>query len=98
MKTKKENYKLYAPQNSWDMNYHLLDDNKKIEYLIDIDEITNDENEHEDGGLFIKTLLELQDLDEILDYAWKEKPYISDSYTNLISGTKETLEQLLTTN
>ena len=78
MKTTKENFKLYAPQNSWDMNYHLLDDNKKIEYLIDIDEVTNDEND-EDGGLFIKTLLELQDLDEILSYAWKEERYISDS-------------------
>ena len=96
MKTTKENFKLYAPQNSWDMNYHLLDDNKKIEYLIDIDEVTNDEND-EDGGLFIKTLLELQDLDEILSYAWKEERYISDSYMNLISGTKETIDELLLT-
>ena len=96
MKTKKENYNLYAPQNSWDMNYHLLDTEKNIEYLIDIDEVTNDEND-EEGGLFIKTLLELKDIDEILSYVWKENTYISDSYMNLISGTKETIDQLLLT-
>ena len=87
MKTRKWNFRLYAPQNSWDTNYHLMDTENNIEYLIDMDDITNDEND-EDGGLFIKTLLELQDLDEILSYAWKEERYISDSYMNLISGTK----------
>jgi hypothetical protein len=96
MKTNKGNFRLYAPQNSWDMNYHLLDTENNIEYLIDIDNITNDINE-EDGGLYIETLLNLEDLDEILDYAWQENPYISDSYMNIISGTKETIDQLLLT-
>lgn len=94
MKTEKQNYNLYAPQHAWDMNYHLLDDNKKIEYLISIDDITDDEND-EDGGLYIKTLLNLEDIDEILSYAWKETNYISDSYTNLLNGTKKTIDQLL---
>ena len=87
---RKGNYMLLYPANAWDMNYHLLDDNKKIEYLISIDDITDDEND-EDGGLYIKTLLNLEDIDEILSYAWKETNYISDSYTNLLNGTKKTI-------
>ena len=95
METKKKNYSLYGPQNSWDMNYHLLDSDKKIEYLIDIDDVTNDENGE---GLHIETLLNLEDIDEILSYVWKQKSYTSDIYLNLLSGTKKTIEQLLTTN
>ena len=86
MKKTKKNYVLYAPQNTWDMNYHLLDNDKEIEYLIDIDDVTDNEDD-EDGGLFIKTLLELKDIDEILAYVWKEKPYMSEYRLNLISGT-----------
>ena len=92
MTTKKQNYKLYAPQHTWDMNYHLLDDNKKIEYLIDINDVTDDAN---DDGLYIKTLLNLEDIDEILSYVWKKEKYIADSYTKLLSGTKKTIDQLL---
>jgi hypothetical protein len=88
---KKQNYNLYAPQHAWDMNYHLLDDNKKIEYLISIDDVTDDENE----GLHIETLLKLEDIDEILSYVWKETNYISDSYINLLNGTKKTITDLL---
>lgn len=95
MATKKQNYNLYAPQHAWDMNYHLLDDNKKIEYLISIDDVTDDEND-EDGGLYIKTLLDLEDIDEILSYVWKKERYIADSYLNLLSGAKKTIDQLLT--
>lgn len=84
METTKKNYSLYAPQNCWDMNYHLLDSEKEIEYLIDICDVSDDEND-EDGGLFIKTLLELKDIDEILTYVWKEKPYKSEYRSNLIS-------------
>ncbi len=91
MKRNKENYTLYGPQHSWDMNYHLLDDSKKIEYLISTDEITDNENE----GLYIKTLINLEDIDEILSYVWKEESYISDSYLNLLSGAKKTIEELL---
>jgi len=86
MKTTKKHLTLYAPQNCWDMNYHLLDSEKEIEYLIDIDDVT-DEEDDEDGGLFVKTLFELNDIDEILTYVWKEKPYISEYRSNLISGT-----------
>ena len=92
METK--NYILYGPQNAWDMNYHLLDDVKKIEYLIDIDDVSDDEND-ENGGLYIETLLNLADIDEILDHVWKEKPYISDSYQNLLNGTKRTTKELI---
>lgn len=86
MKTVKKNYMLYAPQNSWDMNYHLLDNDKEIEYLIDIDDVSDDEND-ENGGLFIETLLELKNINEILTYVWKKKPYMSAYRLNLIYGT-----------
>jgi hypothetical protein len=39
----------------------------------------------------------LVDIDEILSYAWKEKTYVSDSYLNLLNGTRKTIEQLFTT-
>ena len=94
MKTIKENYVLYGPQHSWDMNYHLLDDSKKIEYLISTDDVTDDDND-EEGGLYIETLINLEDIDEILSYVWKEERYISDSYSNLLSGVKKTITELL---
>ena len=88
---KQQNYNLYAPQHTWDMNYHLLDNQKKIEYLISTDDVSDDENE----GLHIETLLNLKNIDEILSYVWKETNYISDSYINLLNGTKKTIDQLL---
>ena len=91
MKRNKENYTLYGSQHSWDPNYHLLDNQKKIEYLISTDDITDDENE----GLYIKTLLNLEDMEEILSYVWKEERYTSDSYVNLLSGSKKTITDLL---
>ena len=97
METNRKDYNLYGPQNSWDTNYHLLDDKNKIEYLIDICDVTDNVND-EDGYLYIETLLELKDIEEILMYAWKKKTYISDTYLNLLNGSKKTLEQLITTN
>ena len=94
MNTKKQNYNLYAPQHSWDMNYHLLDNEKKIEYLISIDDVSDVEDD-EDGGLYIKTLLDLEDIDEILSYVWKKERYIADSYVKLLSGSKKTITDLL---
>ena len=70
---------------------------KKIEYLIDIDDVTNNVN-NEDGCLHIETLLSLESINEILTHVWKEKPYISDSFLNLLNGAKKTLGQLFTTN
>ena len=97
MNTNRKNFNLYGPQHAWDCNYHLLDSDKKIEYLIDINDVSDDEND-ENGYLYIKTLLNLEDIDDILDYAWKQKTYISDTYLNLLSGAKKTFEQLFTTN
>ena len=94
LKTQKQNYNLYAPQHAWDMNYHLLDNQKKIEYLISIDDVADDEND-EDGGLYIKTLLNLDEIEEILSYVWKKQRYIADSYVNLLSGSKKTITDLL---
>ena len=74
MITTEKNYLLYTPRNTWDMNYHILDNNKRVEYLIDICDITNDEND-ENGYLYIQTLLDLEDIDKILSYAWKQNQY-----------------------
>lgn len=97
METNRKDYTLYGTQHSWDTNYHLLDDKKKIEYLIDIWDVTNDAND-EKGYLHIEILLNLECIDEILMHAWKKKKYISDTYLNLLNGSKKTLEQLITTN
>ena len=74
MITTKKNYTLYAPRNTWDMNYHILDKNKRVEYLIDICDVTNDEND-ENECLYIQTLLALDDIYKILSYAWKQNQY-----------------------
>ena len=66
----KNNYKLYRPRNSWDMNYHLIDYNEEVVHLIDANDVTDDEDD-EDGGLYIKTLIELSDIPTILEYVWK---------------------------
>jgi len=34
-----ENYRLVAPHNHWDMNYHLFEKSSDKEYLIDIEDI-----------------------------------------------------------
>ena len=84
MKTNRKNFNLYGPQNSWDTNYHLLDNKKEIEYLIDIDDVSDDEND-ENGGLYIKTLLNLENIDEILNYVWKEKPFTPTTFLSLLT-------------
>jgi len=66
----KNNYKLYRPRNSWDMNYHLIDYNEEVVHLIDVGDVTGVEDD-EDGGLYIKTLIELSDIPTILEYVWK---------------------------
>ena len=87
MRTNKKNFRLYGPQHCWDTNFHLLDGKKNIEYLIDTHDVTYIEDDDE-GCLFFDTLLELDDIDEILGYAWKQKAYVSDTYRNLLSETE----------
>lgn len=46
---------------------------KKIEYLIDIHDITD--NADDDEYLFFGTLLKLEDIDKILGFVWKQKEH-----------------------
>lgn len=71
---KKGDYSLYHPHHSWDMNYHLVNEVEKKDYLIDIDEVYDrDEVEDEDdfGGMYWDEFKVLDDIDTILEYAWK---------------------------
>ncbi len=52
-----ENYKLFKPRNSWEMNYRLRSKHYKITYLIDVDDFSEIEN--------------IKDFDEVIDHAWK---------------------------
>ena len=72
--SKKEGYKLYYPQHSWDMNYHLLDEQERKIYLIDICDVYDEEDEaEEEGGLLWNDLKSLIDIDYIKEYSWKVK-------------------------
>ena len=74
MIAKKNGFKLYAPEHSQDMNYHLVDDENMIDYLIDICDVYDEEDEEfeEYGGLIWADLKSLNDIDEILIYAWRK--------------------------
>ncbi|HDA6128334.1 hypothetical protein N2D48_11745 [Enterococcus faecium] len=58
---------LFYPFNEWDMNYHILDDENNKHYLIDIDDVGDDE---EYCLLSFEELKEL-DMNLISDYSWK---------------------------
>lgn len=71
---KREGYKLYYPYNSWDMNYHLLDEQERKIYLIDICDVYDEEDEvAEEGGLLWDDLKSLIDIDYIKEFSWKVK-------------------------
>lgn len=71
---RKGKYMLLYPANAWDMNYHLVDEEMGIDYLIDIcdvydvEDITDEENF---SGLRWNDFKELVDIDDIKTYAWK---------------------------
>lgn len=71
----KDKHKLYRPYNEWDMNYHLIDD-KGNEYLIDIDDVTDDitDIENEYSIILWEDFSTLSDIDTIKEYAWKIIP------------------------
>lgn len=63
---------LTAPLNSWDMNYHLHDIISGEDFLIDIDSVTDDEDElEENGGILYSDLVALEDVDYIKEHIWK---------------------------
>ena len=58
---------LLHPFNEWDMNYHILDSENNVHYLIDIDDVGDDDD---DCLLSFEELKEL-DMDLISEYSWK---------------------------
>ena len=63
---KKGEVSLFHPFNEWDMNYHILDTENNKHYLIDIDDVGDDEY----CLLSFEELKEL-DMDLISEYSWK---------------------------
>lgn len=69
---KKDGFTLYRPFNSWDMNYHLMEEATGTDYLIDIYSVYDCSEEAEyEGGLFWGEFCELMNIGEITDQAWK---------------------------
>ena len=68
----KENkdYRLIKPYNCYDMNYHVLEKATRKEYLIDIGDVYSMEDLNHDGVTWDE-LKELENMEEILYYAWK---------------------------
>lgn len=52
-----ENYKLFRPQNSWEMNYQLKRKGYKIIYLIDVDDFSEIDN--------------IKDFNDVIKHSWK---------------------------
>jgi len=68
--TENEQVILTQPRNSWDTNYHAYDKEAGIEYLIDINNIADTEEEWEDGGVMWEEF-KLGELEALIQYAWK---------------------------
>jgi len=70
----KDNYMLLYPLNSSDMNYHLIDTENELDYLIDIDDVYEEseiDDPEEFSGLHWESFKELEDIENILEYSWK---------------------------
>ena len=67
-----EKYLLKHPLNSWDMNYHLIEKETGKDFLIDIGDVTDNEEEREkyDLNLLFSDLQNLE-IDLIKENSWK---------------------------
>lgn len=67
-----EKYLLKHPLNSWDMNYHLIEKETWKDYLIDIDDVADNQQELEkyDLNLLFSDLQNLE-IDLIKENSWK---------------------------
>lgn len=68
----KDGWILENPKNSWDMNYHLINEETLDDHLIDIGDVYDEGDEgFGEEGLNWETLKTLSDIEECLTYAWK---------------------------
>lgn len=67
-----EKYLLKHPLNSWDMNYHLIEKETGKDFLVDIGDVADNEQEREkyDLNLLFSDLQNL-DIDLIKENSWK---------------------------
>lgn len=67
-----EKYLLKYPLNSWDMNYHLIEKETGKDFLIDIGDVADNEEEREkyDLNLLFSDLQNLE-IDLIKENSWK---------------------------
>lgn len=67
-----EKYLLRRPLNCWDMNYHLIEKETGKDYLIDIGDVADNEEEREkyDLNLLFSDLQNL-DIDLLIENSWK---------------------------
>jgi hypothetical protein len=69
-----EKYCLCQPQESTETNFHLIDKENSIDYLIDQDDIWYDQNDAlEAAGLYWEHFRVLEDVNEILACAWSSR-------------------------
>lgn len=66
---KNREYKLFRPLNCSDMNYHLIHVDTGEDHLIDICDVSEDENDYD--YLSWEKLKTLEDIEHILTYVWK---------------------------
>lgn len=68
-----EEFILYEPKNSQDMNYHLINKETRQEHLIDIGDVYDkpcDDYEYY-GGITYTELIALNDMENIMIQVWK---------------------------
>ena len=68
--TENEQVILTCPRSSWDTNYHAYDKDASIEYLVDIIDVVDTEEEWEDGGVLWEDFKQ-GDLTLIIENAWR---------------------------
>lgn len=62
-------YRVTTPQNTQDMNYHIIDRYNRIDHLISTEDIANSPD---DDGVAWYDLALLQNIDNLLTYTWKK--------------------------
>lgn len=89
-----DTYRLYSPANCWDTNYTIINRVTDTEYLIDINDVSNEE---EEDTLFYSELLKL-DPGSFAPHVWRIANRDSIEYRlySFTSKITELVEEMLT--
>ena len=67
-----DSYVLTLPKNNWDMNYHLHEKESGKDFLVDIGDVQDTEEEVEEyGGILFCELSTMEDIESIKEVSWK---------------------------